>query len=175
MAQAKLAQRILEEQGISTKVVVGEVAWRVGPGDGDVITHSPRSGGFAPAGVNALAYHAWLEMGTTIIDFTTQNLRTKAKALDAFDGGTTNVLWCPAYLVIQSADTLPFKKVAQALEEGVAFYQEIPGLYEMMVAKGMDKDLDEEDVQILRIIFDNQDLTVIGPNDIAAAGSRSSG
>ncbi|WP_371437684.1 hypothetical protein [Polaromonas sp.] len=171
MAQAKLAQRILQEQGISTRVVVGETAWRVGPGDGDVITHSPRSSGFAPPGVNAFAYHAWLEMGTTIIDFTTHSLRTKAKDLDAYDGGTTHVVWCPEYLVIQSADTLAFKAVAQALNEGVACYQEIPGLYEMMIAKGMDKDLDEGDVQILRILFDNQEMNVFGPNDIAAAGS----
>ena len=169
MLQATLAQRILQENGLNTKVVVGEAAWRVGPGDGDVVTHSPRIGGFSPADTKALAYHAWLEMGTTIIDFTTHTLRSKAEGLDAMDGGKTNVLWCPAYLVMQSDETMSLQAVAQAPNHGVACYQQIPGLEEMMVAKGFSKDVDEEDVLLLKMIFDNPEMAVIGPNDIATA------
>jgi hypothetical protein len=169
MLQAKLAQRILQDEGINTRVVVGESAWRVGPGDGDVITHSPRIGGFSPPGVKAVAYHAWLEMGSTIIDFTTHSLRSKAKSLDAMDGGQTNVLWCPAYLVMQSDETVSLQAVVRAPNHGVACYQQLPGLEEMMVAEGCNKDIDEEDVLLLRLIFDSPEMVVIGPNDRANA------
>lgn len=169
MLQAKLAQRILQEEGINTRLVVGESAWRVGPGDGDVITHSPRYSGYSPAGVKALAYHAWLQMGTTIIDFTTHSLRCKAQQLDALDNGKTNVLWCPPYLVMQSEDTLPLREVVQAEHHGVACYQRLPGLEEVMVAEGLCKDIDEEYVLLLRLIFDSPEMVVIGPNDMAEA------
>lgn len=165
MLQAMLAQRILQDCGIDTRVVVGEAAWRVGPGDGDVITHSPQIGGFAPANAKALAYHAWLEMESTIIDFTTHSLKFKAKALDAMDGGTTNVVWCPPYLVIQREETASLKAVGQAPKEGISCYHELPGLYEFMVAKGLKQDVDESDVLLLQLIFQNSEMEVIGPND----------
>lgn len=170
MLQAQLAQRLLQEAGIEAKLVVGESAWRVGPGDGDVITHSPQIGGYAPAGAKALAYHAWLEMGSTILDFTTHTLSSKAESLDAMDGGRTTVAWCPSYLVMPKGDTLPLKDVVQAPQAGVACYQELPGLYEAMVEQGLCKEVDQDDLRVLRLIFGNPEMVVIGPNDQIAAG-----
>lgn len=171
MMQAKLAQRILQEEGINTRVVVGEAAWRVGPGDGDVITHSPRIGGFAPQGVKAVAFHAWLEMGSTIVDFTTHSLKSKAAGLDELDGKTTSVLWCPEYLVMPTEDALQLQEVTQAPKEGVACYQEIPELLEYLIFKGLQSNVDEEDAILLRMIYEAPDMFVIGPNDLVSAGS----
>lgn len=162
---AELAQILLEEEGVPTRLVLGEAAWRVGQGDGDVITHSPNLGGYAPQGAKALAYHAWLESGTTIIDFSTHSLCTKAAQLDALDGGKTDVEWCPPYLVLERAQSLTLKEVAQADSAGVAFYQEIPGLHEFMIEQCGFKKADERNRQLLRFVFDNQEMKVFGPND----------
>ena len=172
MLHAQLARFILQEEGVPTRLVVGEAAWRIGSGDGDVITHSPTVGGYAPVGVQAMAYHAWLESGATIIDFSTHSLRVKAAQLDAMDGGTTTVEWCPPYLVIERSAVLTLKEVAQAADAGVAFYQEIPELYEFMawLGKGLEKEADQQELQLLRIIFDQPQIAVFGPNNHHESG-----
>ena len=165
MLVATLAQRILKDEGIDTQLVIGEAAWRVGPGDGDVIAHSPRVGGIAPEGVMAFAYHAWLQIGDTIIDFTTHSLRSKAASLDAIDGGSTVVLWCPDFLVIEVGNTLSLHEVNQAPREGVACYQELPGLYDAMVSAGLREEVDEGDVAVMKVILANPGIVVLGPSD----------
>jgi len=165
LMQALLAQQILKEEGLDTKVVLGEAAWRIGPDDGDVITHSPTTGGFAPVGIKAMAYHAWLEWGTSIIDFTTHSLRVKAAQLDALDGGKTNVHWCPSYLFIPKRHARSLGEVTQALDAGVACYREIPGLHMAMLVNGHIRPVDQEDLCALRLLYQNPRMVVIGPND----------
>ena len=165
MLHAKMAQSILHEEGVSTRLVVGEAAWRIGSGDGDVITHSLSVGGYAPVGVKALAYHAWLETDESIIDFSTHSLRVKASQLDALDGGKTNVAWCPPYLVIDRSKSTSLKEVAQAASEGVVWYQEHPGLHEFISKNGITKEADPQDRMLLRLIFDQPNIAVFGPND----------
>lgn len=165
MLHAQLAQTILQDEGVSTRLTVGEAAWRIGSGDGDVITHSPSVGGYAPAGAKALAYHAWLESGTAIIDFSTHSLRAKASQLDALDGGKTTVAWCPPFLVIERSQLMTLKEVAQAASEGVAFYQEVPGLHEFLIERGLTKTVESQDRVLLRMIFDQPQIAVFGPND----------
>jgi hypothetical protein len=84
---AALGNRLLADLAIETKPVVGFAAWRVGNGDGDVISHTPRTQGHLPAGGRGFAYHAWLDCSGFIIDFTTYQLSQKALTLDAADGG----------------------------------------------------------------------------------------
>lgn len=165
LMQALLAQQVLKEEGMDTKVVLGEAAWRIGPGDGDVITHSPTTGGFAPVGVKAMAYHAWLEWKTSIIDLTTHSLRLKAAQLDAMDGGKTNVDWCPPYLFIPKWQARSLREVTQALNAGVSCYREIPGLHMAMLANGHISPIDQDDIRALRLLYQNPTMVVIGPND----------
>lgn len=165
LLHAQLAQILLDEESLPTRLVLGEAAWRVGSGDGDVITHSPNVGGYAPLGAKALAYHAWLESGGNIIDFSTHSLRTKAAQLDAFDGGKTAVEWCPPYLVLERAQSLTLKEVAQADSAGVACYQEIPGLHEFMIEQCLVKEVDARNSQLLRLVFDQPQIKVFGPNN----------
>jgi len=170
MLHAQLAQFILQEEGVPTRLVVGEAAWRIGSGDGDVITHSLTVGGYAPVGVQAMAYHAWLESGETIIDFSTHSLRAKAAQLDAMDGGNTTVEWCPLYLVIERSEVLTLKEVAQADDAGVACYQEIPGLHEFMAGQGLTDEVDPQNHRLLRAIFDQPHIAVFGPNNHHESG-----
>jgi hypothetical protein len=167
MLHAMFAQRILHDNGISSRLVVGEAAWRVGPGDGDVFVHSPQLGGHTPAGAKSLAYHAWLEMGPTILDFTTHSLRKKASDLDAMDGGKTDVQWCPSYLLLKKSQTLSLNDVRKSANTGVVCYREIPDLYEYIVTHGGCQKVDESDLYVLRLIFAKPDLRVIGPNHYA--------
>lgn len=163
LLHAALAQRILAEHDMIARLVVGEAAWRVGPGDDDVIVHSPFVGGQAPTNAGlAVPFHAWLELGSTVLDFSTHSLRHKAAQLDAQDGGKTTVAWCPTHLVIAKSETKTLQEVAQAPLEGVALYRELPRLHELMLQRGKLVDVDEDDVNMFRFIFKNTSMVVIG-------------
>jgi hypothetical protein len=164
LIHAQLAQRLMHDHGIASRFVVGAAAWRVGSGDSDVITHMPSSVPVLQGGKLAIGYHAWLQIGDTIVDFSTHTLQRKGRELDALDGGTTNVVWCPDYLVVNARETKTFREVAQAPAEGVSFYAEIPGLLDMMVGRGLVTDQpDEYDLSMLRLVFASPDATVLGP------------
>ena len=175
MLHANLAQRFLSDHGIATRVVVGEAAWRVGPGDGDVIVHCPAIHGYAVANVAALAYHAWLDDGDNVIDFTTHTLVHKAQQLDAFDGGKTCVAWCPPFLVVPRAQLQTLNEVTMAANQGVCCYRELDGLAAAISSHlPRQSQVDEEALTILRLLFANPTIVLRGPNDHAAVGQPDS-
>lgn len=163
---AALGRELLADLGFSARLVVGEVAWRVGAGSGDVISHTLREQAYAPAGLSpeqmATAYHAWLVVDQDIIDFTTYQLERKARALDAADGGHTTVSWRPDVLVLPVHRVMDYRQVAQALKPGVAFYQEHPELQEMVASQD---EVDPEDLTAARLLLANPEMQVFGPND----------
>lgn len=164
---AKLAQALLREQGVETTIVVGEAAWRTGPGDSDVITHSPQISGFVFLPGRPLPLHVWLttEQGD-ILDFTTHSLKVKAQLLDASDGGTTSVQWCPPYLLATPRRTT-LNEVIKALDSGVFHYQEFPGLLKKLNEHGIGvKDADPSDLAVLRFLFKDPTVQVVGPNNV---------
>jgi hypothetical protein len=166
MLHATLAHAILSEHGIATRIVVGVAAWRCGPGDGDVIIHVPSPNQISPHGVKAFAYHTWLELGDSLLDFTTHSLRQKAARLDAADGGKTLVSWCPSYLYLEKSRIKTFRDVVNAADSGVAFYQEVHGLHEMLKSKGYASDCSPDDLSVLRLIMQNPTIRVTGLNDL---------
>lgn len=166
-AHAYLAQRILADHGVQTRVAFGVAAWRIGPGDGDVISHVPQVGKVQlMMQPKAFPYHAWLETDSAIIDFSTHTLGLKASQLDAMDGGHTTVAWCPDYLVLKLGDVKSFEDVANAPQEGIAFYQEVPELLGLMKAHGFITEVSEVDLSVLQLIFRNPDIHVMGVNDV---------
>ena len=108
---AAIVREILAQIGFESHVVVGHAAWRVGPGDNDVILHAPMPGMVIQA--NALPYHVWVEMDGALLDVTTFQLRLKAEQLDAQDGGQTIVVWCPDFLFVPKSSISPLKNVIQ--------------------------------------------------------------
>ena len=118
--------------GVKTEIAVGFAAWRVGQGDGDVILHIKTDNMIPQPG--ALPYHAWLVSGNYIIDFTTYQLKEKARLLDNMDGGNTQVDWCPQYLLEQTARSRTINDVTQ-LNAGMFNYTRDLGLEKKILSK----------------------------------------
>ena len=101
---ALIGASVLRDLGWDVAACAGSAAWRVGAGDGDVISHAPEMQGVVhvPQGKQAAMYHSWIEVlagdGPYILDLTTYQMQTKANILDALDGGTTSVQYCPNYV-----------------------------------------------------------------------------
>lgn len=160
---AELGRVLLADLGFQSARIVGFAAWRVGKGNGDVISHTPYTEGHMPAaGVNALAYHAWLECFDLVVDFTTYQLRHKARMLDEMDGGHTSVSWCPKFLLLPKGTILSYKEVAAALRPGVAYYEARPELEATLKAQSA---LDPLDLHAARLLLANPHIRVFGPNN----------
>ena len=166
---AQIGAELLLRQGLDAKRVAGGASWRVGPGDGDVVSHvgSLSMVVGAPVGVEYGAmFHAWIEVGDTLIDFTTHSLRDKAGQLDDMDGGHTQVDWAPPYLWIDRANCQSHKAVAMAPGAGGFSYVRNSDIEKLVFADV----LADEDVQYLadgvemamRMMAAGQELKIIG-------------
>lgn len=158
---ASIAQSLLARLGVSSNLVAGYAAWRVGNGDGDVILHAKLPN--MPPQPGAIAYHAWLEVGNHLIDFTTYQLRSKALQMDKLDGGTTTVTWCPDYLYVPKKSVSPLRAVIQ-LRAGMFFYQQDTALENAIVSAA--QHLDDGDVNTAWLLYQNPALRVFGPNNM---------
>ena len=164
---ARLAATLLQDEGVAAEPVAGAAAWRVGPADGAVITHAPRPGQALLPGT--FPFHAWVLLPSTgrVFDPTTYQLTLKAQTLDAADGGTTEVLWAPLYLVAKSAEIKTLREVA--LGAGWAFfYQRVAALEPLLFADP----LDPIDIHHARLVMRHPDAEVIGPNHALVRGPR---
>lgn len=155
---AAIGQALLQDLGIPSQIVAGQAAWRVGDNGGDVISHVTTAKGHLPPDAQGFAYHAWLESADHIVDFTTYQLRRKAADLDAYDGGRTDVVWCPEVLVLDRQSIRSQTDVA-ALNHGVAFYKTEPS-YALLLQKQFS--LDPRDLYVARMILANPHLQVMG-------------
>ncbi|WP_434715988.1 hypothetical protein [Paraburkholderia sp. A3RO-2L] len=158
---AGLGRILLADLGFEFQLRVGFAAWRLGPGDGDVVSHTLRTQGYLPAGAKGFAYHAWLTAGDWVVDFTTYQLARKARELDAIDGGHTTVQWCPDYLLLKTNQIRSYQEVAQAPNAGVAYYEAHAALTQRMAQTSS---LDAEDIATARLILRNPEMVVLGPN-----------
>jgi hypothetical protein len=124
-AHAELARQLLLSEGLDAEVVVGFAAWRVGPGEGDIVI---QGSGRATAAAeqsetgNEHAHHAWLETGGHVFDVTTYQLARKAAGLDQRDGKTTNVTWCPDFVLVPRDELSSFARVRQEVA-GRMYYE----------------------------------------------------
>lgn len=162
LTQAVLAAGLLDRLSVSSEVRVGYAAWRVGDGDGDVVSHIPNPA-YKPRNPREVMYHAWLEVGNQVFDVTTDQLTEKARALDALDGGTTEVQWTPPFLLIPFGKVSSYQEVAQGLK-GLAFYKADENL-KAMVLDGYQPP-DAQDFANLWMVYQSPDANVIGPNHL---------
>lgn len=158
---AAIAQEMLNRLGVSSKLVAGYAAWRVGNGDGDVILHAPLPN--MPSQPGSVAYHMWLEVGKHLIDFTTYQLRHKAIQMDKLDGGTTTVTWCPDYLAVPKNSVSPLRSVIQ-LRAGMYFYKQDTAIENLIISAA--RPLDDDDINTAWLLYLNQELCVFGPNNM---------
>lgn len=158
---ASIAQEILARLGLQAKIIAGYAAWRVGNGDSDVIIHAPMVGMVPQPG--GVAYHVWLEVADNIVDFTSYQLRAKAAQLDALDGGTTTVIWCPDYLFVPKKSISSLRDVTQ-LKAGMYNYSREPEVEARIIQAAPEMDIN--DVQAAWLLYHNQELQVFGPNNM---------
>jgi hypothetical protein len=160
---AAIAQEILNRLGVSSKLVAGYAAWRVGSGDGDVILHAQLPHMLPQPG--SVAYHMWLEVGNHLIDFTTYQLRHKALQMDRLDGGSTTVKWCPDYLAVPKKSVSTLRAVIQ-LRAGMYFYKQDMAIENLIISAA--RPLDDDDMNAAWLLYLNQELCVFGPNNMTS-------
>lgn len=145
---AGVAAKVLQTMGYPARMVAGSAVWRVGPGDGDVVSHAleinapgtVNSATFAPSnsGAKALMFHAWVEVGEDIIDFTTASLADKAAQLDKMDRRHTQVDWSPQALWLQKNQCLDLLDVVNAPDAGVCAYQRHESIEKIVMGKSLE-------------------------------------
>lgn len=158
---AVIAKEILKRLDIDASIKVGTAGFRVGDGDGDVILHKVTPGIVPQPG--SVAYHVWLQIGSYIFDPTLYQIPAKAESLDQLDGGHTNVTWAPDYLLAPVSSVSTFKDVTQ-LHAGLYHYSEDKSLTEQIMSNA--PLLDMEDVEVAWLLYQNEDILVLGPNDM---------
>lgn len=142
---AIIGAQALCELGLPARAAAGSAAWRVGPGDPDVLSHAPEITGqlFVPEGASrAGMFHAWVEVDAVdgaeaaVADFTTWQLPAKARALDQADGGTTRVDFKPEYLWIprRQATRLSAHDVLQSFDTGVYMYRRHESIEQLVLS-----------------------------------------
>lgn len=149
---AGVGAALLSRLGFVAEPAAGSAAWRVGAGDADTISHASEIAGpvFSPATPGKLGgmFHAWIrvhtEGGTEIVDLTTWQLKKKGRELDAADGGTTVVDFCPEFLWISesSEKLLSPRDVVQSFDTGVFAYLRKPEIERHVFNNGI---LEESD------------------------------
>ena len=159
--QALLAQSILDRLGVKSELCVGKAAWRVGDGDGDVISHV-WSSDMKITHPKQLPFHAWLRVGSYIYDVTTELLRDKARQLDALDGGKTQVDWAPEYLLLPVEEVATFEAV-RSKHAGLSYYKQDAALQALVLAPENFSGLDPHDANFVWIAYQNPSAQVLGP------------
>lgn len=167
-AHAELGRLLLADLQMQAHTVVGYAAWRIGPGSGDVIAHVPQAAPQTTANASGLMYHAWLECADVVIDFTTYQLATKARELDALDGGSTQVEWRPDFLLLPKQEIRRFGEVRQSFNFGLAYYEARPELDAVLRTAFT---VDPRDVHTARLILRNPAVHVVGPNHLSREGA----
>lgn len=159
---AMIAKSMLTSLGVVTRLNAGNAAWRLGNGDGDVVTHIKLPG--VPYQANSYPYHIWLTCDRYLLDVTTYQLRAKARTLDELDGGKTTVDWCPDYLLVER-DTVASFQDCQQKNAGVYHYRR-DDVTEAIVLRKETK-IDDEDLAAAWMIYKNPEINVEGPNTMS--------
>lgn len=162
LQHAGLARHLLALEGLDSDVVIGFAAWRVGPGDGDVVIHG---GGHDPSVTvvrqreNELGYHAWLETGGHVFDVTTYQLAAKAADLDRLDGRSTTVSWCPDFVWVPKAEIASFVRVRQETA-GLMYYERDAYLQSVVQKRAVA--LRAEDLAAVEFVYRHPGIEVRG-------------
>lgn len=163
LLMARMARAALADLGLQTTIQVGDAAWRVGPGDGDMIQHRGEGIATLTGGLTAMPFHAWLvDEAGRIIDYSTGDLGAKAALLDSADGGKTQVDWAPEVL-ISPDQGLSFEAVRDAYTGGHYHYKPRPKLRLIMEKAGAFNEVDPEDLNLLRLVIRDPGLQLVGP------------
>jgi len=161
---AVIGQAILSRLDIEAKLVIGYSAWRLGPGDGDILVHAPVPN--LPAQPGGEPYHVWLEIGNLVFDLTTYQLRRKAANLDQLDGRHTEVRWCPDYLLVAKNTCASLPEVVNAYKWTYHYARNDAVAKRVKVLRALDPD----DVEMAWRLYRAPDAHIIGPHSFRTEG-----
>lgn len=168
---AWLAKRLLDEKGVPAVIEVGNAAWRVGSGDGDVLSHVTPEEHIdrvvealqSPGQRGALMYHAWVRVADQwIFDPTTYLIPEKARALDEMDGSRTFVEWKPDFLFEKLERSHDFETVVNAYEP--CFFYKKDARLQNLIERGFEGS--DDDYAMVALAYRNPQAMVIGPNNL---------
>jgi hypothetical protein len=133
---AALGTSLLQRLGLQARLQIGEAAWRVGPGDFDVVGHAQHMLTSSLPTPDSEIFHAWIRVNAhptmlpEVVDLTTWQLQIKAANTDRMDGYRTMIKFCPDYLWVAEtqATRLSIDEVADANEVGLYSYVRKPNL-----------------------------------------------
>lgn len=166
LTHAALARHLLQQAGLDAELVVGFAAWRVGPGDGDIVSHG---GGEVPPAERLpeteAPHHAWLETGGHVFDVTTYQLVRKAAEFDRQHAKTTAVTWCPDFVLTPRVELASFARVRQPVV-GLMYYQRDAYLQAVVAPRTSAPNPQQRD-RLERIC---RDLVVSPAGDVQRAG-----
>jgi hypothetical protein len=177
IAYALVGAEVLRRMGFGAKAVAGSAAWRVGPGDGDVLSHAielnhQSNGAFAPNHqTKAGMFHAWIECGLEVVDFTTYSFPDKARQLDSMDGNKTLVQWAPEFLWVAREACSSLQVVANGFAVGVFAYIRNPAVERVVLTNNPDFDaegLADQVFTVMELSRNGHQVRVIGIGDDGA-------
>lgn len=148
-AYHSLASKALTRLGEENVLMIGYAIWRInGESPSGIVCHLPDCKiEIAPKNANSLQYHAWLKVGSDLVDFTTHQLRRKSAALDKIDLTNNHVEWCPDFLWENENKMKSFQSVRDGYIAGVYNYQPNKDMYELVVSSF--PKVTDNDVQLL--------------------------
>lgn len=158
-----LGQAILAKLGIESELCVGYCALRCGSQSDCVLLHAPSPN--MPQQPGAVAYHVWLTLADRyLLDFSLHTVPEKFRQLDKMDGGKTLMEWQIDYLFEPLSRISPLKKVIQGHSGGLFYYEQNEALQEKILSAA--EPLDQEDLELAWMLYQNPDIVVFGPNDV---------
>jgi len=167
---ALIAQTALQRLEIPAVLRVGYAAWRVGPGRDDVVLHHPAGALVDTLGPDqrGFIYHAWIQIGKELLDFTTYQLRGKAEAMTAIDGIPLAVDWCPQFLWVSVQSSYKVDKVINGMKAGMYCYEPNRIIHDKL-KRHEAYDIDEYHVDALLqayAVLSHGDVQVYGPANL---------
>lgn len=167
-SHAQLTQAVLAKRGVQARMVIGFAGWRMGPAQTDLVTHALTDGLMVKPGQVGFPYHVWLEIfepkagEVFVLDFTTYQLKAKARDLDEFDGGSTQVDWCPPYLLRAKSSCVGLGDLDGSVPIGSAYYEERADVAALVM--GMAHPIDQSDLASLEMIMAAPHANIFGPS-----------
>jgi hypothetical protein len=163
---AMYGAHLLQLLGVAADVAVGYSAWRVGDGPLDVIAYHPD---YNPQTYKQLVFHAWIQAGSKVIDFTTHDLSRKRSILDLSKPRLkpfkdTTVTWCPDYLVAEKHEIVDVLRVKRGAHPPLFYYERLPIIEARFRAEVAPPKPDA--LSMLWTIYSNPDVMMFGPSNV---------
>lgn len=127
---AELGQELLAKEGITTILVKGSAAWRVGVSELAYISFIPLEelpeDSYYIGNEGQDRFHYWLEdEDGKVVDFSSFTFRRLVASIDKMEGITkrTGVTWCPDYLYLKKKDASSLNGILNGKRDKMFYYK----------------------------------------------------